>query len=366
MKVIAVYLPQFHTFPENDEWWGEGYTEWTAVKRARPLYKGHAQPEEPVDSIYYDLGKDGARVLKKQALLAKSHGIYGFMFYHYYFKGKKLMEKPLETFLENKNIDINFSLCWANESWTRAWYERSEEILIKQEYGGEEDWEEHFQYLLGFFKDERYIKIENRPVFQIYRTFDIESFSGMAAYFDKRAKEEGFDGIYIIGALTAGKIEEREEVKKAISGWYYFEPGYTLKHGMTGTDTFKYNASVALRHFLNMFKKVKILERRIPVRNIYKGILSREYGENEYPGLLAGWDNTPRRGYKGLVYTGAKPELFGKALEVLKGKLEGRDEAFLYINAWNEWGEGAMIEPTRRFGYGFLDEIKRVQSDAVS
>ncbi len=366
MKVMAIYLPQFHTFPENDKWWGKGYTEWTAVRKARPLFKGHIQPAEPLDSVYYDLREQGAETLRRQAALAAQYGIYGFMFYQYYFKGHKLMETPLEILLENRDIDLRYSLCWANESWTRAWYDKSEEVLLKQEYGNETDWEEHFKYLLRFFKDDRYIKIDGKPVFQIYRTFEIERLAQMADYFNKRAVEEGFKGIFFIGGLTAAKCEDRPEVRQRFGGWYYFEPGYTLKHDMSALATLEYDISVAARHFCNTFRKEKLLERRIPIRHIYEGIAKREYKENEYPGLLAGWDNTPRRGYKGLVYTGSNPALFGEVLLKLKKKTEGRKNDFVYINAWNEWGEGAMIEPAKHFGKGYLEEIKRVQDETIS
>ena len=366
MKVIAIYLPQFHAFPENDEWWGEGYTEWTAVRNAKPLYRGHMQPKAPLDGVYYDLAKDGAGTLKKQAELAKKYGIYGFMFYQYYFKGRKLMEKPLEILLNNPDIDLRYSLCWANESWTRAWYDKSEEVLLKQEYGNEADWEEHFKYLLPFFRDKRYIKIDGKPVFHIYRTFEIEELSKIADYFNNRAKEEGFEGIFLIGGLTAAKLEDRADVRERFGGWYYFEPGYTLKHNMSPAASLEYNICVAARHFINIFKKDKLLERRIPIRHIYDGIASREYASDEFPGLLAGWDNTPRRGYKGLVYTGSEPRIFGELLNKLKEKTAGRKNDFIYINAWNEWGEGAMIEPDRQFKNGYLEEIRRVQDETAS
>ena len=174
MRPLALYLPQYHALKENDEWWGEGYTEWTAVRNAKPLFRGHEEPRVPYDDIYYDLSDaDGAR-LRLQAEQAKEYGIYGFVFYQYYFTGHKLMERPMEILLSHPEIDMRYCICWANESWRRAWYDYNEELLREQKYGSEPEWREHFEYLLRFFKDERYIRVEGRPMLCIYRTFDIK------------------------------------------------------------------------------------------------------------------------------------------------------------------------------------------------
>ncbi len=357
MRPLALYLPQFHTFKENDEWWGEGYTEWTAVRRAKPLFKGHKQPRVPENGEYYDLSDPEAKAFYRQAELAKEYGIYGFVFYQYYFTGKKLMERPAEILLNHPDIDIRYCIDWANETWTRAWYDRKEDILMAQEYGDETEWREHFEYLLKFFKDERYIKIDNRPVLCIYRSFDIKELKRMRECFDTWAKEAAFDGIYLIGGKTAGK----QDTRGLCDACYYFEPGYSLKHGLSPFGTFCYNASTAIRHGYNIVFRKEILERRIPVDRIYDSILKREYGQNEYPGLIARWDNTPRRGYKGLIYTGASPEKFGNALCKLNKKLP--QDSFVFINAWNEWGEGAMLEPDKAEGYAYLEKIKEAIND---
>ena len=357
MRILALYLPQFHTFKENDEWWGEGYTEWTAVRRAKPCYKGHVQPRVPLDDIYYDLDKDGAATLKKQAELAKKYGIYGISIYQYYFKGKLLMEKPMETLLAHPEIDLNYCICWANESWTRTWYGLENEVLMKQEYGDESDFRAHFDYLLKFFKDERYIKVDNRPMLQIYRTFEIEKLAKMRSLFDEWAKEEGFDGIFLVSGKTAGQIDNRCDV---IDAYYTFEPGYSLKHCLSAFNTFRYNFSVLFRTLLNKVRKNKLLERRLPIKWIYKAITERDYAEDEFPGVIARWDNTPRRAHKGLVYTGASPERFETALLALRSKVQGRKNDFVMLNAFNEWGEGAMIEPDKQEGMAYLEAIRKV------
>lgn len=356
MKVIALYLPQYHSFPENDEWWGKGYTEWTAVKRAKPLFNGHEQPQIPLDG-YYDLVKQGVETWTRQAELAKKYGVYGFAIYQYWFTGHQLMEKPMEILLAHPEIDLKYCIAWANETWTRTWYGLQENVLMKQEYGEEKEWEAHFNYCLKFFKDPRYIKIGNRPVFNIYRTHDIVKLKEMTAYFNKRAKEEGFDGVFFVGGNTAQQNESRREL---LDAWYNFEPGRTLKHNFSRVYKARYNFATAFRHGLNMIRKHKILERRIPIKWILENIASRDYEENEFPGIIAEWDNTPRRDYKGLVYTGASPEIFEKTLRALKAKVEGRKNDFVYLNAWNEWGEGAMVEPTVTKKYSYLEVIKRV------
>ncbi len=352
-----MYLPQYHTFPENDKWWGKGYTEWTAVRKSHPLYKGHIQPRVPLDNRYYDLVNDGVNTLKWQAETARKYGIYGFSIYQYWFMGKQLMQRPMEILLEHPEIDINYCICWANESWTRTWYGLSEQVLMQQDYGEEDDWYKHFEYLLKFFNDKRYIKIDNRPVLQIYRSFDIDCLDRMLGCFNKWAHGEGFDGVYVIAGKTAGQQETRTEL---IDGYYYFEPGYTLKHDFSKWNETKYNMSVLWNTLLNKVRREKKLERSIKASLILDGIRNRDYKENEFPGLIPDWDNTPRRDYKGLVYKGTCPEKFEEVLRVLKEKKEGHKTDFVFINAWNEWGEGAMLEPDEYRGYGYLEAVKRV------
>lgn len=357
MRVMCMYLPQYHTFPENDEWWGKGYTEWTAVRRGRPLYDGHVQPRIPLDNRYYDLVNEGPETLKWQAETARKYSVYGFSFYQYWFRGRQLMQRPMEILLEHPEIDINYCICWANESWTRTWYGLSEQVLMQQDYGEEEDWYRHFEYLLRFFNDKRYIKIDNKPILQIYRSFDIGCLDRMLNCFNKWAEGEGYDGIYVIAGRTAGEQEMRTGL---IDGYYYFEPGYTLKHDFSKIHEMEYNVSVLWNTMLNKLRTNKKLERSIRADLILDGIKKREYKENEFPGLIPDWDNTPRRGYKGLVYKGTSPEKFEEALKILKEKKEGHKNDFVFINAWNEWGEGAMLEPDEYRGYGYLEAVKRV------
>lgn len=221
-----MYLPQYHTFKENDEWWGKGYTEWTAVKRAKKLYKNHIQPRIPKNG-YYDLNYDFENTLKMQSNLMKKYNIYALCFYHYWFNGKILMGTPMEKLLENTHIDLKYTICWANETWTRTWYDKKNEILMEQTYGDELDWTNHYNYLSRFFKDKRYLKIDNKPVLHIYKSADIECLAEMRDLWNTLAIKDGFDGIYLVVGNTNGKIEKRTN---CFDAYYNFEPGYSICH----------------------------------------------------------------------------------------------------------------------------------------
>lgn len=208
MKIIAFYLPQFHNIPENDEWWGDGFTEWVNVKKAKPLYEGHVQPKEPLDDNYYNLTDDDVKVW--QSKLAKKYGVYGFCYYHYWFNGKLLLEKPMEQMLANPEIDTPFCICWANEAWTKAWV-NSTKMLIPQKYGEKKEWKEHFDYMLKFFKDDRYIKCDGKPLLVIYKPELIECGNEMIDYFQELAKEAGFPGLTL--AYQHGNMDFYSEKK---------------------------------------------------------------------------------------------------------------------------------------------------------
>lgn len=205
MKIISFYLPQFHTFPENDRWWGKGFTEWTSVKSAKSLYRGHIQPRIPLNHNYYDL--TDPETVRWQSALAKKYGIYGFCYYHYWFDGKMLMNKPMELMLQDQNIDLPFCICWANENWTRAWAKKSKEVLIAQTYGNKEDWKDHFYYLLPFLKDHRYIRIDEKPVIVIYRPELIPTLQEMLEFWQEMAVKAELPGLTFMYQQSAFKHE---------------------------------------------------------------------------------------------------------------------------------------------------------------
>lgn len=354
MKILAMYLPQFHCFKENDEWWGKGFTEWTNTKKAKPLYKQHYQPKEPLNDNYYNLLEDKIKI--EQAKLAKENGIDGFIYYHYWFNGKLLMEKPLEQMLVNKDIDMDYCLSWANEPWTRSWDGKSKEVIMPQYYGDKKDWQVHFDYLCKFFKDKRYIKIDNKPVFFIYRVNSIDNYDELFDYWDNKAKENGFDGIYIVETLTAFQKERVSSKSKAV---YLFEPMYTTSHEYT-------KISRAINCTKKIIPSISRGQRYIFTNDydmISKKIVKRKYPSDieVYPGFFPGWDNTARRGQKASIIEGNTPQKFGKYLNQLIDNSKKQGCNLVIINAWNEWAEGAYLEPDKKNGYSYLEEIKKIK-----
>ena len=348
MKVLALNLPQFHEVAENNEWWGKGFTEWTNVKKAKPLYKGHVQPMVPLEG-YYDLSK--VEAINHQAELAKAYGVYGFVYFHYWYEGRKMLEKPCEILLENKQININYCFCWANHSWTRSWDGKEQEVLLEQTYGAETDWDAHIQYLLPFFKDERYIKQNNQPVLFIYNSSVIPHVNEMVAYWENILRCEGFDGLYIVEYISTKCTKPHIANSKAV---YEDEPLYTLR--------FQTNP------LQKAYRVIQKKRKRTEYQNfdkIYKMLLkkNRTYGNREIiQGAFPAWDNTPRRGNRGaMVVKGATPEKFEKYLrELVEADRKNSSKEFIVINAWNEWGEGAILEPSQKDGFKYLETIQRV------
>lgn len=360
-KVLALYLPQYHAIPENDIWWGKGYTEWSAVKSAKPLFKGHIQPKVPLNKNYYDLSDETGSVWKWQAQLAREYGVYGFCIYHYWFNvGKQLLEKPMEILLAHPEIDINYCVCWANETWARNWYGQYDDVLMKQEYGGEEEYRAHFEYLLPFFKDTRYIKIDNKPLINIYRSADIEDMETLRRVWNSCAEENGFSGVYIVSARTGRKeIEKRENL---IDAYYNFEPGYTRNHLESKIALFPEKMRTVFARWCNTFFKTNILENKVNAQKVCASMKNIKDVPSKpvYPGAFVKWDNTPRRGKKGISYMKTTPNLFSEQLKSIRDYAHelNYDNEFIYINAWNEWGEGCFLEPDENDKYSYLEVIR--------
>lgn len=360
-KVLSIYLPQFHRIPENDEWWGEGFTEWTNVKRGKAYYPGHYQPREPLHDNYYDLSN--LKVLEKHTRMARKAGIAGFCFYHYYFCGKTLLEKPIEAYRDRSKETFPYCLIWANQTWSRTWY-RSDaggKVLLRQIYGDETDWKNHFQYLLSFFKDDRYIKIDNKPVYIIYLPQDISARRQMFDCWHQLAKENGFDGLYLIAMHTGyGK----DKSKNLYNAYMDFEPMCTLHYD----DSYRV-AAQSWKHSL--------IDHIIPDRCSIKNFLyiknsfsypymcrqivqkGKKLDKNTFAGVFTGWDNTPRKDEAGMVVPGSTPKRFGRNVYKMLMQADKQDKEYVFLNAWNEWSEGAYIEPDKKYGYGYLAELKR-------
>ena len=359
VKTLAFYLPQYHTFPENDEWWGKGFTEWTNVRKAKPLYRGHYQPEVPLDGNYYDLADFSN--MKAQMEAAEKHGLDGFCYYHYWFGGKLLMEKPLEAMRDYEGRKLPYCLCWANEPWTRAWDGKTSTVLMPQNYGNEEEWERHFQYFLTFFRDRYYLKEDNAPVLVIYRCNNIPRCGEMAAYWDRRAKEEGFSGIYLIEEVNTF---QKEPVLAESRAYLEFEPVFTTNHRRSFAEKAVDKTRTTVFNLLTGSHCAHVYDYRTVWKNILRRRETPKGGKERCPGAFVRWDNTPRRGKNAIFYAGASPKLFE---EYMQRQLEQSEEAgcrYLFINAWNEWGEGAYMEPDSRYGWAFLNALKRARRNS--
>lgn len=367
MKIIAFYLPQYHAIPENDAWWGKGFTEWTNVKKAKPVIKGHVQPKVPLNENYYNLLNDDVKIW--QAKIAKEAGVYGFCYYHYWFNGKMLLEKPAEQMLNNKDVDIPFCFSWANEPWSRSWKGESKNVIMPQEYGSKPDWKRHFEYLLPFFKDERYIKENGRPMFIIYKPDIMPDCYKMLAYWNELAVEAGFEGIYFGCQFPSSFRNTENEIM--FNFCIEFEPLYTKteEQEFYNISTSAGKRKLFVKHpglFLKIcWQKFNNVYRKKPMLRSYedtcKKMISRKPKfKNSVPGMFTSWDKTPRNGSKAEIYTGSTPELFGKYLaKQVKRSKEVYKSEYLFITAWNEWGEGAYLEPDEQYKYGYLKAIKK-------
>lgn len=360
-KLLSIYLPQFHVIPENNEWWGEGFTEWTNVKRGHSYYRGHYQPREPLYDDYYDLSD--LRVLERHTRVARKAGIYGFCFYHYYFQGRTLLEQPIEKYRDQSKEKFPYCLIWANQSFARTWYRADEgnEVLLQQVYGTEKDWERQFYYLLPFFKDKRYIKVNDKPVYIVYLPQDIHRRREMFGLWQRMAKENGFGGIYLIAMNTgAGK----DKICKFYDAFMEFEPLCTIREDHSW------------RHSLQGWKAVHIDRIHSGQCSIWNWLWSKNAFSYRYlckcierktrnsdsrtlPGVFAGWDNSPRKDEEGFIVTGSTPQNFQRHLHKVLSVAETQGKEFIFLNAWNEWSEGAYVEPDKRYGWGYLEAIKR-------
>lgn len=351
ISTLALYLPQFHAVEENSRWWGKGYTEWTAVKGARPLFAGHRQPRIPLDQNYYNLLSKNT--LEWQSDLMKKYGVDGLCFYHYYFKdGRKILEKPAENLLQWKKIDMPFCFAWANGSWSRSWCNISgygwtwdelkdksdrsngSSILLDQKYGRETAWKEHFEYLLPFFKDPRYIKRNGCPIFLFYLSCDIASLHAMCDYWRKLARESGFPNLYLIGMNTS----------------FY---------GTHGLDAELYHSPHRFWDLNNAGKENGV--RRPSFDKIWENLLQYRPldGRKTYLGGFGDYDDTPRRGnISGIAVKGYSVDKLEKYMEELYLKSLAAGNEFVFYNAWNEWGEGMYLEPDEEEGFARLEALK--------
>jgi lipopolysaccharide biosynthesis protein len=356
IRPIAIHLPQFHPTPENNAWWGEGFTEWTNVVKAEPSFNGHYQPHLPADLGFYDLRLQETH--EAQAALARAYGVEGFCYYHYWFEGKRLLHEPIDRILQSGKPDFPFCMFWANESWSRRWLGEEKEVLCKQSYSSQDD-ENHIRFLLPYFKDDRYIKINGRPVFLIYRPYDLPDVKQTIETFKSIAAENGCPEPYMVASNAQNR--DNNPLDFGFDDVLFFEPKlYVLSEFNKDQPTLKKFVRNVLQGIFSATQKVypyKQYKKRAQLVNDslpYKGL----------PCVLVGFDNTARRGKKGIVIKDQNPTEFEHSLKKAVEMVENRpsEEKLVFINAWNEWAEGNHLEPDHKDGLTYLEVVKKVFS----
>ena len=366
IRPIAFYLPQYHPVPENDEWWGKGFTEWTNVSKAKPLFPGHYQPHLPSDLGFYDLRLSEVR--EQQANLARDHGIYGFCYYHYWFNGKRILQRPFNEVLESGKPDFPFMLCWANENWTRIWDGSANHILLEQNYSEQDDLA-HIQSLIPAFKDPRYIKVKGKPVFAVYRSTKIPDVAATIRRWRNYAAKEGLE-LYLCRVESFGE-----------SGETYLKDGFdaAIRFEPFSSNLFAYKECLLKEHlnkkigrrFLDYIfslrksqnKKHNELHNRlsyVAYVDFLKNLKPVEY--KVFPGVTPMWDNTARKQENAFIFKDSTPEKYKDWLsfETERFKPFSEQENFIFINAWNEWAEGNHLEPCHLWGRRYLEVTKEV------
>ncbi len=368
-RLIAFYLPQFFPIEENDEWWGPGFTEWTNVAKATPLYEGHWQPHVPADLGFYDLRVAETRAA--QARMARDCGVEGFCYWHYWFgNGRRILERPFNEVLASGEPDFPFCLAWANESWTGIWHGSPGTTLLKQEYPGPADEAAHFAWALTAFRDDRYMKVDGKPIFVVFAPHNLPSTASFIAHWRTLAEQAGLPGMYFV----------------AISNIYvpgadpYRDPIYDPFDAVTPHPPHDYlKTAVATRGKRSLGQRIrgltadKILRRltgrrrqtplRVDYADVVRRVLEDMPSEARFlPCVLPNWDNTPRSGVRGVVYENATPELYERYLTKAVDKVAGRsaETAIVFVKAWNEWAEGNYLEPDLKWKHGYLDATRRV------
>jgi len=350
VRPIAIHLPQFHPFAENDEWWGKGFTEWTNVSQAQPRFTGHYQPHIPSDLGFYDLRLEKTRL--EQAELAKAYGIYGFCYYHYWFNGKRLMHEPLDAILNDKKPDFPFMFCWANENWSRRWDGEEQQVLIRQDYSEKDDLE-HMQWLCKtVFSDPRYIRIEDKPVFVVYKHHLIPDIQKTLQIWRAEAVKAGFKGLYLCGIQAIGDNYLNPE-ELGFDAAIEFQPNW--------------NAVNAPPPFWKrLLNKIGIEVSHDNIRD-YEELVNTETSRplpsyKQFPGVTPSWDNSARRKKNAVILKGSTPELYGRWLKSILSRFKpfSKEENFIFINAWNEWAEGNHLEPDKKWGRAYLETTQKI------
>jgi lipopolysaccharide biosynthesis protein len=355
IRPIAVYLPQYHPIKENDEWWGKGFTEWTKVTKARPRFKDHYQPHLPADLGFYDLRL--ADIREEQAKMAQQYGIEGFCYYHYWFNGKRVLERPLNEVLQSGTPDFPFCVCWANENWTRRWDGQDQEVLLKQEYSFEDDLA-HIKYLCeSVFSDKRYIRVDGKPLFIVYRPKLFPNMKRTTEIWREEARKNGTGEIYLAYMQSFG--DRRDPEKMGFDAAIEFQPAFSA-----------FYVSKKWRIKDKILRKLRLAPGKIFKGDKFFyyekliGQMMRRPDDIDYklfPGIFPMWDNSARREKEATIIHGSTPELYGKWLRHILHKFKpfSIEENFVFINAWNEWAEGNHLEPCQKWGRAYLETTKK-------
>ena len=375
-RVIALYLPQYHPIPENDEWWGKGFTEWRNVGMAKPLFKGHYQPKVPADLGYYDLRIPEIR--EQQAEMAREAGVEGFCYWHYWFDGKELLERPFREVLDTGKPNFPFCLGWANHSWSnKTWNvgkDYSYTMLMQQTYPGVSDYENHFYSYLMAFKDKRYIKVDGKLLFVIYDPFSIPNIDIFISTWNKLAGMNDLPLFHFVGitsnfllnsSVEGGKAQLNLSMDMNAAHFYnkVLDLGLdavnsrgTVRAEMLANGKYSYLWEKLKKRFLKMDNIMKYEFGDI-IKNLY---VPEDEWENVYPTIIPGWDRTPRAGKRAVVWHNNTPELFKKeimeCLSLVKNKSD--EHKIIFLQSWNEWGEGNYVEPDCKYGRGYLDALR--------
>ncbi len=372
IKNIAFYLPQFHAIPENDRAWGKGFTEWTNTRKAEPMFEGHYQPKVPLNNNYYNLLDDEVKLW--QANLARQYDVFGFCYYHYWFKnGKKLLEKPAEQMLANKDIDIPFCFSWANENWSKRWDGGNKEIIAEQDYGDVEDWKQHLEYLIPFFKDSRYITLNDKPIFLIYKPEEIPNVNTMLSYWNNEIKKRGFPGIcfmiqnpnwFYLPSYDLGEFDYQIKFQPFFSHAY---KNKNLTHLYNMRKVYRILKNMHLNWMLDKLlpelkkfhhRNEMSMQKKMDYDEMWKIIIQSEARPEYIEGAFVDWDNTSRK-KNGYVYIGSSPDKFCSYMKALYKKInENQQVPVVFINAWNEWCEGAYLEPDELHEYQYLEALR--------
>jgi len=348
VKVIAYYLPQFHPFKENNEWWGEGFTEWTNVTKARPQYLGHQQPRLPGELGFYDLRLP--QVMRQQIDLAKQYGVNGFCFHHYWFGGKRLMETPVQNFLKDKSLDIDFCLCWANENWTRRWDGLENDVLISQKHSPEDDIA-FLDDIMPALKDERYIRVDGKPLLILYRASSLPDAKETGKHWREHAIKNGLPGLYLV-VVNAFDVSSPQP--------YDFDAIVEFPPHQVGAKDITDSITPLNKNFSGRVYDYEELALRA-------GKIDNE-NFTYFKAVMPSWDNEARKPTQGFSFYNAKPEFYAKWLDsAIKTTMKRRpEERLVFVNAWNEWAEGAHLEPDRHNGYAYLHATANILRNSLS